>query len=184
MLIFVFVFEFALMVIFVIIFEFDVICTFQPGACTAPAPPRCSASPCPSPAWCSAPPPRFLSSFFVPPCFFHINHYFSVPWPPNCSCPVRLCPHYTWSAQVQVSLHPKDLKCKLTAFSCSLFDHTNHVFGGPPVAFDSQNTCITYDAVNAAFISARDRVGLPPVRGKFTTHDVGNLGTVIHEASR
>ena len=79
---------------------------------------------------------------------------------------------------------PKDLKYKLTAFSCSLFDHTNHVFGGPPVAFDSQNTCITYDAVNAAFISARDRVGLPPVRGKFTTHDVGNLGTVIHEASR
>ena len=79
---------------------------------------------------------------------------------------------------------PKELKCKLTAFSCSLFDHTNHVFGGPPVAFDSQNTCITYDAVNAAFISARDRVGLPPVRGKFTTHDVGNLGTVIHEASR
>ena len=78
----------------------------------------------------------------------------------------------------------KELKCKLTAFSCSLFDHTNHVFGGPPVAFDSQNTCITYDAVNAAFISARDRVGLPPVRGKFTTHDVGNLGTVIHEASR
>ena len=66
----------------------------------------------------------------------------------------------------------------------SLFDHTNHVFGGPPVQFDSQNTCITYDAVNAAFISARDRVGLPPVRGKFTTHDVGNLGTVIHEASR
>ena len=52
------------------------------------------------------------------------------------------------------------------------------------MAFDSQNTCITYDAVNAAFISARDRVGLPPVRGKFTTHDVGNLGTVIHEASR
>ena len=43
---------------------------------------------------------------------------------------------------------------------------------------------ITYDAVNAAFVSARDRVGLPPVRGKFTTHDVGNLGTVIHEASR
>ena len=68
--------------------------------------------------------------------------------------------------------------------SSSLFDHTNHVFGGPPVQFDSQNTCITYDAVNAAFISARDRVGLPPVRGKFTTHDVGNLGTVIHEASR
>ena len=52
------------------------------------------------------------------------------------------------------------------------------------MAFDSQNTCITYDAVNTAFISARDRVGLPPVRGKFTTHDVGNLGTVIHEASR
>ena len=73
---------------------------------------------------------------------------------------------------------------KSSPSSSSLFDHTNHVFGGPPVQFDSQNTCITYDAVNAAFISARDRVGLPPVRGKFTTHDVGNLGTVIHEASR
>jgi peroxidase len=66
----------------------------------------------------------------------------------------------------------------------SLFDHTNNVFGGHPAPFDSQNTCITYEAVNAAFTSARDRVGLPPVRGKFTTHDVGNLGTVIHEASR
>jgi len=66
----------------------------------------------------------------------------------------------------------------------SLFDHTNNIFGGRPAPYEPQNTCITYEAVNAAFISARDRVGLPPVRGKFTTHDVGNLGTVIHEASR
>ena len=42
----------------------------------------------------------------------------------------------------------------------SLFDHANNVFGGRPVPFDSQNTCITYEAVNAAFLSARDRVGL------------------------
>ena len=66
----------------------------------------------------------------------------------------------------------------------SLFDHTNQVFGGRPAPFDAQNTCITYEAVNAAFLSARDRVGLPPVRGKFKGIDVGNLGTVIHETAR
>jgi hypothetical protein len=37
-----------------------------------------------------------------------------------------------------------------------------------------------FQAVNAAFVSARDRVGLPPVRGKFETSDVGNLGMVLH----
>ena len=81
-------------------------------------------------------------------------------------------------------IHRHNFWKKSSQPSFSLFDHTNHVFGGPPVQFDSQNTCITYDAVNTAFLSARDRVDLPPVRGKFTTHDVGNLGTVIHEASR
>ena len=66
----------------------------------------------------------------------------------------------------------------------SLFDHANNVFGGRPVPFDSQNTCITYEAVNVAFQDAKQRVGLPPVRGKFSGLDVGHLGTVIHETAR
>jgi len=66
----------------------------------------------------------------------------------------------------------------------SLFDHANNVFGGRPAPFDSQNTCVTYEAVNAAFQSAKQQVGLPPVRGKFTGLDVGHLGTVIHETAR
>lgn len=83
----------------------------------------------------------------------------------------------------------------------SQFDHASHSFGGPPPPGggggggggpgsilggpgSSSDTCITFDAVNAAFTSARDSVGLPPVRGEFRGEDVGNLGTVIHEASR
>lgn len=66
----------------------------------------------------------------------------------------------------------------------SLFDHANNVFGGRPAPFDAQNTCVTYEAVNAAFQSAKQQVGLPPVRGKFTGLDVGHLGTVIHETAR
>jgi len=66
----------------------------------------------------------------------------------------------------------------------SLFDHANNIFGGPSVPFDGENTCISYDAVNAAFTQARKRVGLRPVHGKFEIRDVGNLGTVVHEASR
>ena len=69
----------------------------------------------------------------------------------------------------------------------SAFDHASSAFGGSGPSFGgsgSAGTCITYDAVNAAFVAARDSVGLPPARGKFETDDVGNLGTVIHETSR
>jgi len=66
----------------------------------------------------------------------------------------------------------------------SLYDHTNQLFGGRGPNYQGENTCITFEAVNSAFLSARDRVGLPPVKGKFSSHDVGNLGTVIYEASR
>lgn len=66
----------------------------------------------------------------------------------------------------------------------SAFDHASGVFGGYPGAEYSDNTCITYEAVNAAFASARDRVGLPPASQKFVSEDVGNLGTVVQEATR
>ncbi len=49
---------------------------------------------------------------------------------------------------------------------------------------DQFDACITFEAVNAAFLSARDSVGLPPAGREFSTEDVGNLGTVIQEASR
>jgi len=51
-------------------------------------------------------------------------------------------------------------------------------------SFQGQDICVTYEAVNSAFTQARDRVGLPPVTGKFDTDAVGRLGTVVHEASR
>lgn len=66
----------------------------------------------------------------------------------------------------------------------SLFDHTNQVFGGRQTGYDGQNTCITFEAVNSAFLAARDRIGLPPVKGKFSSDDIESLGTVIYEASR
>ena len=51
--------------------------------------------------------------------------------------------------------------------------------------YRGSETCITFEAVNAAFLSARARVGLKPVNnGKFKADEVGALGTVIHEASR
>ena len=53
-----------------------------------------------------------------------------------------------------------------------------------PAYPSGSDTCVTYEAVNAAFIQARDRVGLPPVTGKFDTDAVGRLGVVVHEASR
>ena len=68
----------------------------------------------------------------------------------------------------------------------SAFDHASSAFGGPPSGgYRGSETCITFEAVNAAFLSARDRVGLKPVNnGKFKADEVGALGTVIHEASR
>lgn len=67
----------------------------------------------------------------------------------------------------------------------SSFDHASGAFGYPsPSSGYSENTCITYEAVNAAFSSARDRVGLPPARSKFPTEEISNLGTVIQEATR
>ena len=66
----------------------------------------------------------------------------------------------------------------------SAFDHASGVFGGSPYQGYPDSTCITHEAVNAAFASARDRVGLPDSNGKFVTEDVSNLGTVIQEATR
>ncbi len=69
----------------------------------------------------------------------------------------------------------------------SSFDHAHSSFGGGSSGgsgYHGEDTCITFEAVNAAFSAARDSVGLPPVRGKFEIDDVGNLGTVIHETSR
>lgn len=54
-----------------------------------------------------------------------------------------------------------------------------------PQGGSSADVCITYEDVNSAFLTAKDKVGLPPVKnGDFKTEDVGNLGTVIHEATR
>ena len=64
----------------------------------------------------------------------------------------------------------------------SAFDHASGVFGHSP-GF-SENTCITYEAVNAAFASARDRVGLPTANSKFPSEEISNLATVIQEATR
>ena len=66
----------------------------------------------------------------------------------------------------------------------SAFDHANGVFGDPNYPGYTENTCITYEAVNAAFASARDRVGLPATKEHFVTEDVSNLGTVVQEATR
>lgn len=72
-----------------------------------------------------------------------------------------------------------------SAGKSSLYDHGSVAFGGPSYGYGGdENTCITYDAVNAAFNAARERVGLPPAKGKFEPADIGNLGTVIHETSR
>lgn len=66
----------------------------------------------------------------------------------------------------------------------SVFDGAHSSFGGAPNGYQGSDTCITFEAVNAAFAAARESVGLPPVRGEFEIEDVGNLGTVIHETSR
>ena len=66
----------------------------------------------------------------------------------------------------------------------SAFDSASRAFGGPTPPYNPDSSCITYDAVNAAFERAKASEGLRPARGKFTSADVGNLGTVIHEASR
>ena len=64
----------------------------------------------------------------------------------------------------------------------SAFDQASSVFGGP--SGFSQSTCITYEAVNAAFEQARQQVGLPARTSKHLTEEIGNLGTVVQEATR
>ncbi len=69
----------------------------------------------------------------------------------------------------------------------SAFDHANGAFGGPrDPPYQPESTCITYDAVNAAFEAAKRTVGLKRVSpGRhFDSAAVGELGTVIHETSR
>ena len=98
---------------------------------------------------------------------------------------LRLCPYSARQPKIKVTDPKKTPRHVFHPFvSFSLFDHANNIFGGSPSQFDGQNTCITFDAVNTAFASARERVRLRPVRGEFEIEDVGNLGTVIHETSR
>ena len=45
-------------------------------------------------------------------------------------------------------------------------------------------TCITYAAIDTAFIAARDRYGLPRPGKKMSAVELGNLGTVLTEATK
>lgn len=66
----------------------------------------------------------------------------------------------------------------------SSFDGAAQAFGAPGAPYNPATTCITYEAVNAAFEAAKTAENYRQSPGKFSSADVGALGTVIHETSR
>ena len=51
--------------------------------------------------------------------------------------------------------------------------------------YGAQETCITYDSVNAAFIKAKNKLKLPVAKSKtLTERDVDQLAKVIVETTR
>jgi peroxidase len=66
----------------------------------------------------------------------------------------------------------------------SAFDGASHAFGGSRPPHNPESTCITYDAVSAAFDQAKYQERLQRVKGKFSNEQVGALSMVIEETTR
>ncbi|XP_060524726.1 peroxidase isoform X2 [Cylas formicarius] len=65
----------------------------------------------------------------------------------------------------------------------SQFDYTFNLLRGTSLDYNGQQTCITYDAVNAAYLEARKRIPIAQPHGDWKGEDVATVGELLLDVS-
>ncbi|XP_022901639.1 peroxidase [Onthophagus taurus] len=65
----------------------------------------------------------------------------------------------------------------------SQFDYTYNLLRGNPLTYNGPQTCITYDAVNAAYLDARKRIHVSQPHGDYKPEDVATVGELLLDVS-
>ncbi|XP_055300072.1 peroxidase [Sitodiplosis mosellana] len=67
----------------------------------------------------------------------------------------------------------------------SAYDHTLNLFrvGGLNSIQDTTKTCITFDAINAAYLDARKRIHVSNPKGEWKTEDIATVGELLLDIS-
>ncbi|KAJ8919036.1 hypothetical protein NQ315_016942, partial [Exocentrus adspersus] len=65
----------------------------------------------------------------------------------------------------------------------SQFDYSLNLLRGTPLDYNGPNTCITYDAVNAAYLDARKRIRIAQPHGDWKPDDVATVGELLLDIS-
>ncbi|XP_030752028.1 peroxidase [Sitophilus oryzae] len=63
------------------------------------------------------------------------------------------------------------------------FDYTFNLLRGTNLDYNGPNTCITYDAINAAYLDARKRIRVAQPHGDWKPEDVATVGEVLFDVS-
>ncbi|KAJ3641273.1 hypothetical protein Zmor_027785 [Zophobas morio] len=65
----------------------------------------------------------------------------------------------------------------------SQFDYSLNLLRGTPLEYNGPHTCITYDAVNAAYLDARKRIHIAQPHGDWKPEDVATVGELLLDVS-
>ncbi|XP_055850224.1 peroxidase isoform X1 [Episyrphus balteatus] len=65
----------------------------------------------------------------------------------------------------------------------SVYDYNVNLFRGSVNPYSGDNTCITYDAVNAAYLDARKRIHVSTPKGEWKTEDIATVGELLLDIS-
>ncbi|CAH1381099.1 unnamed protein product [Tenebrio molitor] len=65
----------------------------------------------------------------------------------------------------------------------SHFDYSLNLLRGTPFNYNGPHTCITYDAVNAAYLDARKRIHIAQPHGDWKPEDVATVGELLLDIS-
>ncbi|XP_004536576.1 peroxidase [Ceratitis capitata] len=65
----------------------------------------------------------------------------------------------------------------------SVYDYNVNLFRGTINPYTSDSTCITYDAVNAAYLDARKRIHVAQPKGEWKTEELATVGELLLDIS-
>lgn len=88
-------------------------------------------------------------------------------------------------ARVQInkrieSTHFVENKIRIIFYLLKLFFPTFHIHRNPHVP---SHTCITYDAINAAYVDARKRIRVAQPKGEWKPEDIATVGELLLDMS-
>lgn len=89
-------------------------------------------------------------------------------------------------AQKYLSFEPHSNECALVLSGegrSSLYDYNVNLFRGTLTPHVAQHTCITYDAVNQAYLDARKRIRVATPKGEWKPEEIATVGELMLDMS-